>query len=117
MTQTTLTRERLFEKARVRYEVVTVTGFGEVGIRSGGEVQRSRRAARMWDSEGNPVEESFAKRRVHSIIDQVMVDEKTPMFSDKDADDLGALDATELDALYAAIAKFNEVEDTGKKDE
>ncbi len=116
MTKTTLTREKLFKKAKVRYQVVEVPGFGKVGIRSGGEVQRSRRAARMWDGDGNPIEESFAQRRVHAIIDQVMVDESTPMFSDKDAKDLGALDSNELDPLFAAITKFNEVEDVGKKD-
>lgn len=115
MTKTTLTREKLFEKAKLRYQVVDVPGFGKVGIRSGGEVQRSRRAARMWDSNGNPVEESFAQRRVHAIIDQVMLDESTPMFSEKDAKDLGALDSNELDPLFAAITKFNEGEDTGKK--
>lgn len=115
MTKTTLTREKLFKKAKVRYQVVDVPGFGKVGIRSGGEVQRSRRAARMWDGDGNPIEESFAQRRVHAIIDQVMVDEGTPMFSEKDAKDLGALDSNELDPLFAAITKFNEGEDTGKK--
>lgn len=117
-TKTTLTREAVFDKAKPRYEVVQVEGWGTVGIKSISEVQRSRRASRFWDQDGELNEDAATMRRVHSIIDQVMVDEKTPMFSESDAKQIGELDPIMLDQLYVAIMSFNSTEeDAGKKDE
>lgn len=113
-----LTREKLIEKCKPRFEWVEVEGFGKVGIREPLELQRSRRVSRMFDRAGNHIEASKEMRRMHMIIDQLMVDEAAPMFAagDKDAMEiLSQLSSTQLDPIVAAIVKFNG--DDEKKDE
>lgn len=115
--KTTLTREAILEKGKPRYEVVEVEGWGKLGLRSVSVLQRSRRASRMWDSDGNFNEQLASMRQVHAVIDQVMVDEQTPMFTEADAAALGELDPLAFDQIYAAILAFNgEDDDPGKKD-
>ena len=79
---TTLTREALLGKAKPTYQTVEVEGFGTVGIRSCPELQRSRRISALFDAQGNLKEGHKELRRVYMIIDQVMVDEDTPMFTE-----------------------------------
>ncbi|HUS38142.1 MAG TPA: hypothetical protein VMX74_01760 [Pirellulales bacterium] len=118
MTQTTLTRELLFTKARVRYEVVDVPQFGTVGIRSRNEYTKARRTSQLFDANGDLLPEQDDRRRVYRLIDQLMIDETTPMFVDADADALGALDGDVLDNIFAAILHFDRGDDdTKKKDE
>lgn len=115
---TTLTREALLERAKPRYEEVPVDDWGTIGLRSVSEVQKSRRSAACFDMKGNEVQKNITLRRVHEIVDQVMVDVDTPMFKECDVPMLAELDATKLEPLFAAIRKFNGVElDLGKLEE
>ena len=116
-TKTTLTREALLAKATPRFEWVEVEGFGTVGLREPSELVRSRRSAQLFDADGNLVQSHNERRRVYSIIDQVMIDETTPMFSEADLTELLALASFKLDPLYVAIQVFNAEIDPGKKDE
>lgn len=100
---TTLTREALLEQAQPEFTWATIEGIGRVGIRSVSEVQRSRRIASLFDADGNIIPEHRALRRVHLIIDHLMADETTPMFTDADINQLGALDGAKLDVYVAAI--------------
>ena len=105
---TTLTRERLLSHAAARFEWVDdVPGYGRVGLRSQPEVARSRRIGLMFDGQGNLVAGHRERRRVYMIIDQVMSDEKTPMFTEADFDALASLDGPKLDPLIEAITNFN----------
>ena len=109
---TTLTKEALQGLAKPRYEVVQVPRYGKVGIRSQSEVKRARRATELFDDRGQLVPESDSLRRVHKLIDQLMVDENTPMFLESDAGWLGDLDSVSLDPLLDAVAEFNAKEPT-----
>jgi hypothetical protein len=114
---TILTRDAILKKVKGRFAFVEVEGWGRIGLRSMTEVQRSRRASQMWDNE-QLVQENVDVRRIHTIIDQVMVDEKTPMFTEADVAELREADPVILDELYAKIIEFNAPdEDAGKKDE
>lgn len=107
MPTTTLTREKLLAAAAPSYTTVEVAGFGVIGLRSQSELQRSRRIAALFDDAGNLRDDSKQLRRVYMIIDQVMASEKTPLFTDADALELGSLDGEKLDPLIAAIVEFN----------
>ena len=111
---TTLTKAALLEMAKPTVVEVDVDGFGKVWLRSCPELQRSRRIAMLFDANGNLRERHKELRRMHMIIDQVMSDENTPMFVEKDIDELGGLDSSKLDTLVAAITRFNEGDE--KKD-
>lgn len=113
---TTITKEQLLNAVKPKSKLVQVDGIGELLIRSTGEVQRSRRTARLYDENGKLNEETFALRRIHAIVDQVMSDENTPMFTEKEAKELFDSDSHMLDKIYAAIIEFNG-EEVGKKDE
>lgn len=113
---TTITKEQLLNAVKPKTKTVNVEGVGELLLRSTGEVQRSRRTARLYDENGKLNEETFALRRIHAIVDQVMIDESTAMFTEKEAIELFDSDSHMLDRIYAAIAEFNG-EDVGKKDE
>jgi len=113
---TTITKQQLLNAVKPKTKTIIVEGLGELLIRSTGEVQRSRRTARLYDETGKLNEETFALRRIHAIVDQVMADEKTPMFTEQEARELFDSDSHMLDKIYAAIVEFNG-EEVGKKDE
>jgi len=114
--ETTLTREALFEKAARRYEVVDVDGWGKVGIRSRSQVGKSRRETAMFDDDGKLIRSVYDMRQIHMLIDQLMVDETTPMFTESDVEALGELDGVKLEPLHAAVWLFNATEDPKKTD-
>lgn len=115
---TTLTREALLEKAKPRYKEVEVPGFGVVGIRSTTLVQQSHRSSRLFDDDGNIIQRQVDHRQVHTIIDQVMADENTPLFSSADTEMIASLDPSVVLPLINAIREFNgESEVVEKKDE
>ena len=103
---TTLTREAIFEKAKPRTKLVDVPGWGKVWLRSWGEVRRSMRMASIANDDG-----SEGMSRLYRIVDQVLCDETTPMFTDADVPKLAELDGEKLDALNGAIVIFNHDED------
>ncbi len=115
---TTLTREQLLNKAKARYEEVDVPGLGTVGIRSMDRAKIDLRSSSWFDDDGNLIDAKFALRNVYMIIDQVMIDETTPMFSAEDAQVVSDLDGAMLHPLITAVQKFNnDVEQVKKKDE
>ena len=105
---TTLTREALFEKARPKYEEIDVPGFGRVGIRQRSELKRIQRINEQFDDSGNRVAKHNNLRRLYMLLDQVMVSESEPMFSESDVAELAELDGAKLDPLVAAVTAFNE---------
>ena len=104
---TTITKEQLLNAVKPKSKLINVDGIGELLIRSTGEVQRSRRTARLYDENGKLNEETFSLRRIHAIVDQVMADETTPMFTEKEAKKLFDSDSHVLDKIYAAIVSLD----------
>lgn len=104
---TTLTREALLNKAKLRFDWYDIEGLGRVGIRTQSELQRSIRATNYNDNNKH-------LWRIWQIVDQVMVDEKTPMFDDSQAEMLYDLDPSVLDRIMVAINQHNG--DSEKKD-
>lgn len=110
-----LTAKQLLEKAKPRFEWVQVKGWGKVGIRSRGKLLASQREASYRDmNTGELIPEELVKADLHVLIDQVMKDEKTPMFSDDNLQALGECDEQLLIPLYDAITKFNGGNGRGK---
>ncbi len=115
---TTLTREQLLSKAKARYEEVEIEGLGTVGIKSMDRAKVDLRASSWFDEDGKLIDEKFALRNIYMIIDQVMVDENTPMFSGEDLQLVSELDGTMLNPLISAVQQFNnDGEPVKKKDE
>ena len=106
----------LGKAAKVRYEEVEIDGIGTVGIRQRTRLQESRRTFAMFDASGKFDNDKAVLQPFWRLIDQVMVDESTPMFSESDIATLGALPEGELDELFTAVQRFNsEVDDDPKK--
>lgn len=115
---TTLTREALLGKGKPRYEVVDVPGIGKVGIRSVSEVRKTQRESKSVDENGKVLPDYSEKVRAWAFIDQLMVDESTPMFAESDLVAIQEMDHAITRPLFQAIKDFNrEDEDKGKKDE
>lgn len=105
---TTLTRAALLEKAKKpRYETVEIEGLGIVGIRQRTRLQESHRTYMMFDDRGKLIPKQRDMQPIYRLIDQLMIDEKTPMFSESDADELASMAEGELDDLFAAVQRFN----------
>lgn len=115
---TTLTREQLLAKGKPTYEEVEVPGFGVVGIRQRSELKRMQRLRQLFKNKDSDEVDSQAadRRNVYAIIDQVMVDENTPMFTNADVETLSDMKEGTLDPLIVAINEFNERVDPEKKD-
>ena len=114
---TTLTRDEFIQKAKRIYREVDVPGFGRVGLRQRPETSRMVEFLRYLDRNGNTNPEQAKFRRAHLIIEQVMIDENTPMFSADDIDMIGEMGSENLDQLFAAINQFNEEVDPNAKGE
>ena len=93
----TLTKEQLLEKAKPKFAWVEIEGFGKVGVRSWSQVQQSRRIA-LNTPENLPA---------YQLIDQLMQDEETPMFTEADLAALNESDSGQLAPLFTAIEAFN----------
>ena len=104
----TLTREALLEQGKPKYQEVEVPGWGTVGLREVTQLLASKRAGQLFDDNGKLRDEQFALRNVHMIIDQVMVDEQTPMFTESDVVSLSDLGANQVNPLLAVITNFND---------
>lgn len=113
---TTLTREALLNKAKPRYEVVDVPGVGRVGIRSVSELRKSQRDSRSVDDNGALLKDYAERARAFAFIDQLMVDESTPMFTEADVEEIQAMDHSVTRRLFQAIKEFNGEDDPRKKD-
>lgn len=112
----TLTREALFDKGKPKYREVEVPGWGTVGIREVTQLLASRRAGQLFDDNGKLKNDVFALRNVYMLIDQLMVDESTPMFTEADVAELSDLGSAQVNSLLAVITNFNE-EVTPQKNE
>lgn len=104
---TTLTKAALLEKAKPKYEEVEIPGYGTIGIRQQSELTRMRRQAQLFDATGELVEDHYERRRAYMLIDQVMVDESTPMFEASDLDAIMQSGSEAFDPLAAAVNAFN----------
>lgn len=103
-----LTKQQFLDHCADRFQFVPVPGFGDIGVRSVPKLTVSRREVSIRDpTTGAYVPEEWAKADIFALIDQIMVDEKTPMFTEADVDILGKLDAAKLAPFYDAIALFN----------
>jgi hypothetical protein len=103
-----LTKEKLFELAQPRFQWVEIEGFGKVGIQSVSRLRASQREASYRDPQtGELIPEELAKADLYTLVDQVMIDEKTPMFDDSDVPRIAELSAAALSNLFVAINDFN----------
>ena len=103
-----LTKQQLLDKAKPRFEIVDVEGWGPVGIRTCPQIQSARRSVTYNDpTTGAPDLEGLAHSGIHRLIDQLMTDEETPMFTDDDFDELSVLNVGVLTPLYNAIDAFD----------
>lgn len=112
---TSLTRERLLEKAKLRSTKVEVDGFGVVVLRRQSYMQQSRRLAQTYNEHGKAIPLQVFTENLYAIVDQVCNEDGSPMFSEKDVATLGELDPAELRPLVEAIKEFNGDDDDGKK--
>lgn len=112
-----LTKAGLLEKAQGRFAwVEDVPVFGTIGVRSCPQLEASMRwvSYRNQDT-GKIIPEERAKAEINDVIDQIMLDEQTPMFTDDDFADLAALDTEVFAHLTTAIRTFNDREENSEK--
>ena len=114
---TTLTRELLLSKAKPRFEYRDIPGVGRVGIRSVSELRKTQRESRSVDTNGNIKPGYVEKVRAWAFVDQLMVDEDTPMFSEDDVPAIQDMDHAITRPIYQAIKEFNGDDDPKKKGE
>ena len=95
------------EKFKPVVETLEVEGIGPILVRTCPALQRSRRYAEATDSNGRYQAKSKELQYIHMIIDQLMEDEDTPMFTDKDADEIGQWDALYMECIVAALNEWN----------
>lgn len=106
----TLTKQALMASLDRKAEKVKLSGNREVWVRPVPEVVRCRRVAQLGelDKDGKlDRAEMLSRDRAYSIIDQIMVDDKTPMFEDSDFDELVSKPSSSIDELVDAIKAFN----------
>lgn len=103
-----LTKATLLKKASVSKPELLGEFFGEeVYVKSVSELQRSRRMAQMFDMKKEKVREDAMQRaRCLTIVDHICDEEGKAIFSEKDVNDLMALDALKLDLLITAIEEW-----------
>lgn len=112
-----LTKQALQDKIKPTFRWVDVEGFGRIGVRTVPYVQAAMREASYSDPKtGYPIPEQAAMRGIHQLIDQVMVDEKTPMFTEEDETWLSVGDPTKMAPLFAAVDAIDADEKKKAKD-
>lgn len=104
---TTLTKQALLDKAKPRYEEVEVAGVGTIGIRSISEFRQSQRDAKLYGQDGKITDEGLSRARAYELIDQLMADQKNPMFTEADLESILEMDAGVTRPLYQAVKDFN----------
>jgi hypothetical protein len=83
-------------------------GRGTIHVKPLTEFQRSKRLADLWNDKGGKSEDARLKLRVHMIIDQLCDEKGKNLFTEGDAKDLLALEASSLDSLVDAISEYND---------
>lgn len=106
--KTTITREMFIEKTAAVYKVVEIPEWGWVGIKTIKETTRTRRSMDEFDSEGKHIPAVADLRRIYRLIDQVFMDEDTPMFQESDIGWMKETNSHKMDALNLAVMTFNE---------
>ena len=110
-----LTKQRLFELAKPRFAFVDVPIYGKVAIRSVSRLRASQREASYRDPQtGELIAEEIAKADLYTLIDQVMISETEPMFTDDDLETLASFGAEMLVPLFVAVNEFNGEQSPGK---
>ena len=111
MLKTSMTRAALQNKCKPTVEQIDVDGVGKILVRSCPALQKSRRYAESTDSQGRFNAKAKELQYIHMIIDQLMEDEDTPMFTDKDADEIGQWDSLYMESIVAAIGDWNRMQE------
>ena len=103
-----LTKATLLKRAAVSKPELLGEFFGEeVYVKSISELKRSRRMASMFDMKKERIREDAVQRaRVLSIVDHVCDKDGNELFTEKDVNDLMALDALTLGDLIDAIEEW-----------
>ena len=103
-----LTKAKLLDWAKQRFEWVEVPGVGKVGIQSVPKWLQAKRQATYTDPiTGEVLHDEVAKMDAYALIDQVMEAEGKPLFDESDLGALMQLDAARLAPLLYAINQFN----------
>ncbi len=103
-----LTKATLLKKAAVSSPEVLGTFFDEtVYVRPISELQRSRRMAQMYDMKKEKMRaDALQRARCLTIVDHLCDEEGSALFTEKDINDIMALDAMKLDVLIGAIEEW-----------
>lgn len=97
-----LTRDMFLTELVIKPVQVEVGGV-VMYVKPATELQRSKRAAAMFDNDGNLNTQYLEKRRVLSIIDHLCDENGDPLFTEKDLKSLQALDSVQIDPYFQAI--------------
>jgi len=97
-----LTRE-LFLKELVIKPVKVEIGGVVFYVRPMSEIARSKRAASMFDKQGNIDPAYVEKRRVINLIDHLCDENGEMLFTEKDVKALQELDSFKIDPYFQAI--------------
>ncbi len=97
-----LTRDMFLKELVIKPVEVEVNGV-VMYVKPASELQRSKRAAAMFDNDGNLNTKYLEKRRVLFIIDHLCDKDGEPLFAEKDIKALQALDSVQIDPFYQAI--------------
>ncbi len=103
-----LTKATLLKKAAISKPDELGEFFGEiVYVKSVSELQRSRRISSLYDAKKDCMRpDAMQRSRCLTVVDHVCDKEGTPLFTDKDVNDLMGLDALKLDLLIKAIEEW-----------
>ena len=103
-----LTKATLLKKAAVSKPEVLGEFFGEtVYVKPVSELQRSRRMAQMYDMKKEKMRvDAIQRARCLTIVDHLCDEEGKALFTEKDVNDIMALDAMKLDLLVSAIEEW-----------
>lgn len=100
-----LTKAILLKKASISKPDLLGEFFGEdVYVKPVSELQRSRRMASMYDVKKDQMRSDALQRaRCLTVVDHLCDEKGECLFTEKDVNDLMALDAMKLDLLVSAI--------------
>lgn len=100
-----LTKATLLKKAAISKPEVLGEFFGDtVYVKPVSELQRSRRMAQMYDMKKEKMRtDALQRARCLTIVDHLCDEEGNALFTEKDINDIMALDAMKLDVLIGAI--------------
>ena len=103
-----LTKQQFFEKAKPTVEEIDVPDFGTVWVRSVPALTVARREVSARDSTtGGYADGQMELIEFYRLIDQVMMNETEPMFSEDDIDALSQVDDRMLAPYRYAVSTFN----------